>query len=134
MAKVRVLSIKAENRPGALADLVGLLADKGVNILALSAPETGPEGGDVKVLAEDPDAAMRVIERGGYSAYFDEALAVALPNRAGEFSGMLAKFAAAGVKVRYAYVACERGAKTAVIVLSVSDVSGALDAMKRESS
>ncbi|MFN0149695.1 MAG: ACT domain-containing protein [bacterium] len=130
MAKVRVLSIKTENHPGALADLVGLLADKGVNILALSAPDTGPESGDVKVLAEDPEAAMRIIERGDYAAFFEEALAVTLSNRAGEFRDLLAKLAAAGVNVRYAYVACEKGSKSAVIVLSVSDVSGALKAIE----
>ncbi len=130
MAKVRVLSIKTENRPGALADLVGLLADKGVNILALSAPDTGPENGDVKVLAEDPEAAMRIVERGDYAAFFEEALAVSLSNRAGEFRDLLAKLAAAGVNVRYAYVACEKGSKSASIVLSVSDVSGALKAIE----
>lgn len=131
MPKVRILSIHTENKPGALADLVGLLADKGVNILALSAPET-PPAGHVKVLAEDPEAAMRVLERGGYGVYFEEALAVSLPNKTGAFRDFLAKMAAAGVNVRYAYVACEKANKSGLIVLSASDVSGALEAIKKK--
>jgi hypothetical protein len=125
MPRVKILSVRTENRPGALADLVGLLADKELNILSLSAPES-LEKGEVKVLVEDAAKAMRVLERGGYAAYFEEALAVAIPNKTGAFRDLLGKLAAAGINVRYAYFACETTAKTGFIVLSVSDVAGAL--------
>lgn len=131
MAKVKILSVRTENRPGALADLVGLLADKGVNLLSLSAPESA-EKGEVKILAEDSAKAMRVLERGGYAAYFEEALAVSVPNRTGAFRDLLAKFAAAGINVRYALVAIEATAKTGLIVLCVTDVSGALRVLGKE--
>jgi hypothetical protein len=131
MAKVKILSVRTENRPGALADLVGLLADRGVNILSMSVPEGGPAG-DVKILAEDPAKAMRVLERGGYPAYFEEALAVPVTNKTGAFRDLLGKFAAAGLNVRYAYFACESSTKTALIVLSISDVSGALKVLDKE--
>lgn len=131
MAKVKILSVRTENRPGALADLVGLLADKGVNILSMSVPESDATG-EVKLLAEDPAKAMRVLERGGYPAYFEEALAIAVTNRTGAFRDLLGKLAAAGLNVRYCYFACEAGTKTAFIVMSVSDTTGALKVLGRE--
>ncbi len=131
MAKVKILSVRTENRPGALADLVGLLADKGVNILSMSVPESSGTG-DVKLLAEDPQKAMRVLERGGYPAYFEEALAVPVANKTGVFRDVLGKFAAAGLNVRYAYFACEASSKSTLIVLSVSDLSGALKVLEKE--
>jgi hypothetical protein len=124
-----MLSVRTENKPGVLADLVGLLADKGINILGLSAPDSLE--GDVKLLADDPEAAMRVLERGDIAAFFEEALAVSLPNKTGALRDLLARLAAAGVNVRYSYVACERTTKAALIVLAVSDVTGALEAIEK---
>jgi hypothetical protein len=131
MAKVKVLSVRTESRPGALADLVGLLADKEINLLSICANETVGVS-EIKVLAEDPAKAMRALERGGYAAYFEEALAVAVPNKTGAFRDLLARFAAAGLNVRYAYFACETSAKTGLVVLSVSDTSGALRVLGKE--
>lgn len=131
MAKVRILSVRTESRPGALADLAGLLADKEINILSMCATETAGVS-EVKVLAEDPAKAMRVLERGGYAAYFEEAIAVSVPNRAGSFRDLLTRLAAAGLNVRYAYFAVETGARTGLIVLSVSDTSGALRVLGKE--
>ena len=131
MAKVRILSVRTENRPGALADLVGLLADKGVNILSMSVPESAATG-EIKLLAEDPEKAMRVLERGGYAAYFEEALAIPVTNKTGSFRDLLGRLAGAGLNVRYAYFACESSTKTAMIVLSVSDVSGALKVIGKD--
>jgi hypothetical protein len=87
---------------------------------------------EVKVLAEDPAKAMRALERGGYAAYFEEGLAVPVPNKIGAFRDLLAKLAAAGLNVRYAYFAVELGMKTALAVLSVSDTSGALRVLGKE--
>jgi hypothetical protein len=57
---------------------------------------------------------------------------VAVPNKTGAFRDLLARFAAAGLNVRYAYFACETSAKTGLVVLSVSDTSGALRVLGKE--
>jgi len=109
-----------EDRPGALAALVQALSSHGVNIEGLAEID-----GVVHVLARDPSAARSALRSGGYEIEGElEVLLLPMPDRPGELSMILRRFADAGINVRFAYLATETR-----VVIGADDVSRARHAL-----
>lgn len=94
----RSVVIRLENAPGQLARVASALGEADVNILGFSAHEEGQEG-TVHLLTEDPDKAADVLEELGLDPVTKEALAVTLPNRAGELGRVSRRLADSGVNI-----------------------------------
>ena len=115
------LSVHMENRPGALAELTEALVDSGVNVMAISVPDTG-EFGTVRVLADDPDEARTVLQEGGYAHAAVDVLAVHLPHRPGALAKTARLLADGHVIVRYVYATIPSGEDSALCILCVDDI------------
>jgi hypothetical protein len=130
LAKVKTVSILADNRPGTLAKICTELARRRNNVLALYAPE-GEGPGRLKVLAADPDGARWQLKQLKYDCYVEEALAIELDNKPGAFAKACNKLARAGINLRYAFVSTPPAARQAMIVIGVTDMDGAVAALRR---
>lgn len=64
MAKVKQLTVALENRPGKLAQVTKVLADAGVNILALLGSAAG-EQGSVQVVVDKLPQARKALSGAG---------------------------------------------------------------------
>lgn len=114
------ISVFAENRPGRLDHITGVLAQANVNILAIKISDLG-EHGVVKMLVDDPDTAYRSLKQAGVLASQKEIVAVAVANRPGGLHEVLKILTRHRINVEdsYGFVLHDR----AVLVFEVADVS-----------
>ena len=122
------LNLSLDNDIGTLARLCRDLAHGGVNLLALSAPETGGDKGVVRLLVPNGELAAGALTKAGYVFTVDEVLFVELKNRPGALAKAVEKLARARISIRYAYAtASARTQKTAAVVaVGESDLPKAL--------
>jgi hypothetical protein len=126
---VTQVSVHMENRPGALADLTGILTDSDINILGISVPDTG-EFGTVRVLPDDAMEAKTALEEAGIMHTAVDVLMVDLPHRPGSLAKMARLLADENVAIRYAYATNTEGAEQGLCVMRVDDIHRALEILK----
>ena len=117
MPKTTQLTLSLVSRPGTLAALTRSLADAGVNITALSAPEASGRG-KIRLLVNDPGRAKRALRKANYRANEEPAFVVRLRNKPGALARVAARLAKERINVRSIY-ATTAGRGSAVAVLTV---------------
>lgn len=130
MPKVKVVSVIADNRPGVLAKICAELARRRNNLHAIYAPE-GDDETIIKVLTKDPDGARWQLSKLGFDCFLEEAISVEVDNTPGSFSKACRKLAEAGINIRYAFATTITTARKASIIIGVSDVQGAVAAIRK---
>jgi len=115
------LNLPLDNEIGTLAHLCRDLARGGVNLLALSAPETGGEKGNVRLLVPNGDLATQWLRKAGYLFTVEEVLFIELKNRPGALAKAVEKLARARISIRYAYATASPRTKTTAAVLAVRE-------------
>ncbi len=128
---VTQLSVHMENRPGALADLTEALQSSGVNVLAISVPDTG-EFGTVRVLPDDVMEAKQALQEANYPHAAVDVLVVELPHEPGALAKVARLLADGNVVVRYAYCTNTAGPESALCVLRVDDIHKAQDVLAKK--
>lgn len=119
--KATQLNLPLDNEIGTLARLCRDLADGGVNVLALSAPETGREKGTVRLLVPNGDLAAKALKKAGYVFAVEEVLFIELKNRPGALAKAVEKLARARISIRYAYATASPRTQTTAAVISVDE-------------
>ena len=82
------ISVFAENRPGRLDHITGVLAQANINIRAIKISDLG-EHGVVKMLVDDPDTAYHVLKQAGVLVSQKEIIAVGVEDRPGGLHAVL---------------------------------------------
>jgi hypothetical protein len=99
------LSIKLENKPGALAGLGQVLGDAGINIDGIAGAGDG-EAGTVHILVQDAGAARDALTAAGLECGPDrEVEVISIVDQPGEMGRHLRRVADAGVNVDLLYLA-----------------------------
>lgn len=126
--KAEQLSIFLENKPGTLAEVVGVLAENNVNLRALSLADT-LEFGVLRLIVDRPADAREALKNKGFTAHVTEVLAVEVSDKPGGLSRVLRAFNAAGVNVEYMYAFVGLIGQGAVVIFRVDDLDRALPAI-----
>lgn len=121
MPRATQLNLSIENEIGTLARLCRDLAHGGVNLLALSAPETGRDNGVIRLLVPNRELASSALSKAGYQFAAEEVLFVELKNRPGALAKAVEKLAKARIGIRYAYATASARTKTTAAVVAVSE-------------
>jgi hypothetical protein len=119
------ISIFIDNRVGALAEVIDVLRDTGVNMLALSLSE-GLEIGYLRITVDRLGTAVEVLGEAGHLVYERDVLLLEVANAPGGLARGIDALAKAGINIEYAYSATGPGADRSLIVVRVADVPGAL--------
>ena len=122
---VKQLSVFLENRAGRLAEVIGVLADGGINIRALSVAETA-DFGVVRMIVRDADAAHRLLKEHAITSAETSVIAVEVPDKPGGLAELLKRVASAGVNIEYMYAMLERRAEKAVMIFRIDDTEAGL--------
>ena len=122
---IKQISIFVENTSGRLADVTALLAAAGINLRALAIADTA-DFGILRMVADQPEAAVEVLKSSGFAARETDVIAVEVPDQPGALATIMALFRDEGVNIEYLYASLEHSANQAVIVLKVDDVKGGL--------
>ena len=111
------LNLQLENTIGTLAQLCRDLASGGVNLLALSAPESKGKLGPVRLLVTNRELAEHAVASAGYRYNVEEVLFLEIKNRPGALAKAVEKLAKAKINVKYVYAtAYTKAQKTAAVV------------------
>jgi len=119
------ISIFLENRAGVVSDLADSLAERDVNIKALTVLDTH-DVGTMRMVVEDHDQAINVLKEYG-AAYMEiPVLTIEMPNKPGGFAHIARILADAGVNIEYVYGAATPGTDRTLGVFRVNNVDRAL--------
>ena len=126
---VEQISIFLENKAGRLAEVTDLLARQNVNIRALSLADTS-DFGILRLIVNDPPAALAVLKDNGFTVARNEVVAVLLPDRPGGLAGVLAALKGRNVNVEYMYAFVQRSEGNAVVIFRFDETAAAVDVLK----
>ena len=105
--------VVAKNEVGVIADISRVLADKGLNIEAISAEALGDKG-VVTLTTNDDDDALRVLTDAGFKTVTDEALVLRLRDEPGALARVAERFKDAGVNLQSLHIVDRRDGYTTV--------------------
>ncbi len=127
---IKQISIFMENTTGRLADITALLAHAGINLRAISIADT-IDFGILRMVADQPDAAVKLLKESGFTARETDVIGVEVPDHPGELARIMALFRDEGVSIEYLYASLEHKADKAVIVLKVDDIAAGLAMLEK---
>ena len=125
MPKVKQLNVVVKGKIGALDRLCSALGEAKININGMMATREV-----VRMLVDDPEKASSVLDEIGIYNAIEDVLAFELNHMPGSASAVTTKLANQGVNIRYAYTAAHTESKKAILVLSVADMTDALEATR----
>ena len=99
---VKQVSVFLENRPGQLKRMTGVLAEKGVDMRALSLAETS-EFGIARILVDDAYGAIQVLKDADFVASLTSVIVDQIPDDAGGLDHLLQYFADTNLNIEYMY-------------------------------
>ncbi|MBQ4091934.1 MAG: acetolactate synthase [Clostridia bacterium] len=118
---IKQLSVFVENKQGALVETAGLLAEKKINIRAMTLADT-TKYGVLRMIVDDLPTAQAALSDGGFLTKATDVVAVAMPDTAGALHDIIEVLAKVGVNVEYLYAFNHGTNNTAYVVLRVNDI------------
>lgn len=117
---VRQISVFLENRPGSLAQMARQLADKGINLRALSLAATR-DFGTARLVVLDPDRCLQALKEAEYHFIETDVLAIEVADRPGGMADVLEIITAEQLDVEYIYSMVSTKEGIAIVILRVND-------------
>ena len=127
---IKQISVFLENQAGTLQAMTASLADKGIDMRALSLVEAS-DFGIVRLIVDDVYAASNVLKSSGFVHNIASVLGVCIPDEPGGLNRVLQILFAAGVNIEYMYAFL--GGNTvdhAYMIFKVADYKGAAAALR----
>jgi len=124
--RVRQLSIFLENRSGRLAEVTDILGKSGINIRALSLADTS-DFGILRVIVEDTDKALQLMEANGFTVTITDVLAVEVEDKPGGLARVLNLLNSQEVNVEYMYAFMEKLTDHALLIFRIEDIDRAIE-------
>ena len=126
---LKQLTVFVKNEQGALVTITELLAEKSVNIRALSIADT-EDFGILRLIVSDNDAAYAALTEKGYLIKITEVVGVKIGDAPGKLSNALKVLDDAKINMEYLYAFMARTEKHAYVVLRVADNNAAETALE----
>ncbi len=125
MAKVRQLNAVIKGKTDAFNRVCKALGDAKINIDGMMAT-----GEVLRLLVDDIDRASRVLDGIGVHNAVEEVLGVELDHKPGTVADVVNRLVGRGIKIRYAYAAGAADSDRAMFILSVTDMTDAIEALR----
>ena len=123
---IEQLTVFVENREGHVADILEVLANKGINLLSLTLADSA-DYGLLRLVVEDPENAKAILKEAGYTASITKVLAIKLSNTVGSLKQLLSKFDEGNINIDYMYVLSLKGESVSVVIKTKdADAAGKL--------
>lgn len=123
--KVKQLTVFLENRKGRLYEVMEILKEVDVNVLAACIAETS-DFGLVRMLVSDPEKAKDVLKEKGIMARLNEIICVLIPHEAGSLEKLLKVMSDEEINIKYMYgISTEQN--EAAIALKTDDIQKTVD-------
>ncbi len=103
MPIVKQLTILLENKPGSLANVCSELANKDINILAMSVLDT-IDSGLLRMVVSDSVGAKKILEESGFNVIGSDVLSLEMTDKPGTLAEIAKKLYKSRINIEYAYV------------------------------
>ena len=123
------LSIFAENKPGRLAKVTGILRKGKINIRAITIA-TSDVFGVINALVDDPKSARSILESEGLTVSMKEVIAVVLEDKPGGLDRLVQLLFDNGINVENAYGFVLESHKKAIFVIDVDQLEKTQEVLK----
>lgn len=124
---IQQLSVFLENREGRLDDVLKVLSQNGVNIVALSLADTS-DYGMLRMVVSDPNKGRTALKEAGITAMLTDVVALRVPHATGSLSKAMHQIVEGKVNVEYMY-AFANGTDAAAVLKS-DDPARVIDILK----
>lgn len=121
---IKQMSVFVDNRKGALAGMLKLLADNHIDLRALSIADTA-DFGILRFIADDNKKAAEILAADGHICAQTDVVAACLNDQPGALAAQLAVLADANIDVEYLYAFVTTATNQACVVLRVADNAAA---------
>ncbi len=122
---IKQLSVFAENKPGAIAEITDALGAAGVDIRAMSIADTS-DFGIFRLIVNHVDDAMKALADIGCIVSVTPIIAVMIPDNPGALNAILKLLSENNVNVEYMYAFVTMSKQNAYAVIRVEDNDSAV--------
>lgn len=129
---VKQISVFVENKFGRISAIINALAEKNIDISALSLADTS-EFGILRIIVDKPELAIEVLKEEGVIVKSSDVLAVAIDDVPGGLSKALSVLTDAKVVIEYMYAFIGKADGKAMTVIRVDDNDKAVKALENGS-
>ncbi|MCF0197092.1 MAG: ACT domain-containing protein [Bacteroidaceae bacterium] len=96
------ISVFVENKPGRVGEVIKVLADNGINVLAFSQSD-GKDFGIFRLIVNEVAKAVKVLKEASLAVMTTEVFAIECPNTTGSLAKILSDFSENGISIDYMY-------------------------------
>ena len=129
--QIQQISVFIEHIPGRLAEITEVLAEAGVNIMAISVTDTS-DYGLLRCVVDRLDDALAALKAHNMTYSLTNVIAVAVPDVPGSFSKAVRLLSAKGLDLEYMYCFVSRKQGKETVVIRVDDGEAAAEALQAE--
>jgi len=126
---IKQISVFIENKKGRLAKITDVLAEAGVDLIALSIADT-TNFGIMRCIVSDPEKAITVLKQNGFTASTTEVFVVEVSDEPGGLAGVLDLLDDADISVEDLYSFVRTPSKNALILFRVEDITSAISKLR----
>ena len=123
METIKQLSVFLENKYGRLNEILSILGEHNVSIIAASVADTS-EYGILRVITSDTEEAYQILKNSSISANISEVIAIGCDSLASAYATELAKLAQESICIEYMYSFSCKG--KAILIIKISNNEQAL--------
>ena len=131
MDKLEQISIFSENKPGRLKKITKVLAEEGVNILAINIASSNGFG-VIKFIVDKCEPAYEKLKQKGFTVSLNEVLAIELTDRPGGLYEVSAILSKKRINIENAYVLILKSREKAFLIVEVHDIERAKRLLQHE--
>jgi hypothetical protein len=123
------IAVFAENKPGRIERVSGILGEAGVNVRAITI-STADTFGIIKLLVDDPARAYTALAAAGVSVFKREIVAILMDDQPGGLHAVTRILSGAGINLEDAYGFVIQDKKRAVLVVEVEKIPEAVGLLR----
>ncbi|HOP64043.1 MAG TPA: ACT domain-containing protein [Spirochaetota bacterium] len=116
------VSVFAENKPGKISRITGILSDNGINIRAITISDQG-DYGIIKLLLDKPQQGNDCLQAEGFASTLKDIVAIKIDDSPGGLHKAASLLSGENINVEDAYGFTIREKNLAVFVFQVADVT-----------
>ncbi len=124
------LSVFIENKKGHIATLAKAIKNKNIDVRAISVFDTN-EFGILRLVVDDPEAALTAVREAGYAAKISEVLAAELADKPGALYEIFSLCDEADINIEYIYSFVMRSNVKPLIIMKVDRMDEAVDIFEK---
>lgn len=128
--KVEQIAIFLENRSGRLAEITRILAEKGINIRAMSLADTS-DFGILRLIVNDTAGARTILKEKGFTVGTTNMVVVEVRDKPGGLADVLQIIKNAGLNIEYMYAFTQKSGETGLIIFRFEKVDAAIDVLAK---